>query len=56
MILDICSPVLQWHSYVRRLLMLHYSKKVADGLCRAQPVTVAQCDAAGRQDKIVQSA
>lgn len=41
--LDICSLVLQWHSYVSCLLMLHYSKKVADGLCRAQPVTVAQC-------------
>lgn len=44
MTLDIGSLVLQWHSSVRCLLMLHYYKKVADVLCRAQAVTVAQSD------------
>lgn len=36
MTFDIYSLESHWHSYVRCVLMLHYSKKVADGLCRAQ--------------------
>ena len=44
MTLDTGSLVFQRHSSVRCLLMLHYSKKVADVLCRAQPVTVPQSD------------